>query len=661
MAALPATVPHAVRLVVQKCLLKDRKQRLADISVARFLLNEPATVQPGPPSPAAAGAWKRLLPIAAGIAVLIAAVSGLALWTFTPSTPTAPLTVVRFSVPLAEGQQLTSINRNALAISPDGTRMAYVANNGLHLRNMSNLEVRSIPGTQFTGGISTPVFSPDGRSIAFFSQADYTIRKIAVTGGASVEICPADAPFGMSWTGETILFGQGAKGIMRVSANGGSPEQLVSVKDDELAHAPQMLPDGESVLFTLAKANDAGRWNKAHLVVQRLTSRDRKLLVEGGADARYVSTGHIVYAIGGTLFAVPFDLARLEVTGGPVPVVEGVLRASVGQTGSAHFSFSNAGWAIYIPGPASTSPGQQDLAFIDRNGVVEPLRLSQGTYESPRLSPNGRHVAFESLDGKDATVWVYDLADTSAMRPLTFGSRNRSPVWSADGSRVTFQSDREQDLGVFWQRADGTGAAERLTRPDPGTSHVPHAWSPSGDTLLFSVMKGADVSLWTLSLQDRKVAPFGGVRSTSSFLPNAVFSPDGNWVAYTSSTKAPGVFVQPFPATGSTYQVSNSGTHPLWSADGNELFFAPPGDLSVVRVATQPAFTVSKPMPLPRGFMAGQAAGASARPYDVTRDGKRFIGMVAAGQTPSGARFAPKIEVVLNWFEELKAKVPAGK
>lgn len=505
------------------------------------------------------------------------------------------------------------------------------------------------------------MFSPDGGSIAFFSQSDGAIKKIAVTGGTSVRICEADNPFGMSWAGDAITFGQGPKGIMRVSANGGKPERLVSVNDDEIAHGPQMLPDGQAVLFTLAKGTGADRWDNAQLVVHALKSGDRKVLVEGGADARYVSTGHVVYAVGGTLFAVPFNLGRLAVTGGPVPVVEGVRRAPQGQVGSAHFSFSNTGSAIYVPGPASTLFNQQDLALIDRNGVVESLRLPRGAYESPRLSPDGTRVTFESEDGKDAIVWVYDLAGTSAMRRLTFGGRNRYPVWSADGQRVTFQSDREHDLGIFWQRADGTGTIDRLTKPEHGTAHVPHAWAPKGETLLFSVAKGSEVTLRTLSLSDRRVAPFGAVQSTPSFLPNAVFSPDGNWVAYASAGTTTAVFVQPFPATGSTYQVSANGTHPLWSADGKELFFTPPNQLTVVSVATQPTFTVGNPVPLPRGFMAGKAAGASARPYDITQDGKRFIGMITAGETLSGATVTPQIQVVLNWFEELKAKVPTGK
>jgi hypothetical protein len=217
---------------------------------------------------------------------------------------------------------------------------------------------------------------------------------------------------------------------MRVSEKGGKPEQLVSVKDDELAHGPQMLPGGQAVLFTLAKGiGVADRWDKAQLVVHSLKSGETKGSRRSGADARYVPTGHMVYAVGGTLFAVPFNLAGLEVTGGPVPAVEGVLRASLMTTGSVHFSFSNVGSAIYIPGSA----GQQDLALIDRKGVVESLRLPPSAYESPRISPDGTRVAIESDDGKDAIVWVYDLAGASAMRRLTFGGRNRFPVWSADG------------------------------------------------------------------------------------------------------------------------------------------------------------------------------------------------------------------------------------
>src|SRR5258706_10369682 len=227
---------------------------------------------------------------------------------------------------------------------------------------------------------------------------------------------------------------------------------------------------------------------------------------------------------------------------------------------------------MYTPGPTSTSPGLSDFALVDRNGAVQPLKLPAGAYEYPRLSPDGKRIAFGTDDGKDAIVWIYDVVASSARR-LTLGGRNRVPVWSADGERVAFQSDRDGDRGLFWQRADGTTAAERLTKPDKATAHVPESWSSDGKTLLFSVAKGSSYAVAALSLTDKKVTPFGGIQSP--VLPAATFSPDGRWVAYSAGeagAAAGSLFVQPFPTTGATYPIS-SGFHPMWSPDGKELFY----------------------------------------------------------------------------------------
>jgi Tol biopolymer transport system component len=301
--------------------------------------------------------------------------------------------------------------------------------------------------------------------------------------------------------------------------------------------------------------------------------------------------------------------------------------------------------------------------LVARNGAVQPLKLPPGPYEDPRLSPDGKRIAVGSDDGKDAIVWIYDVVGASSARRLTLGGRNRVPVWSADGERVAFQSDRDGDLGLFWQRADGTTAAERLTKPDKDTAHVPESWSPDGKTLLFSVVKGSSYTLAALSLTDKKVTLVGGIQSP--FPPSATFSPDGRWVAY--STTAPGppagsLFVQPFPTTGATYPISKSnslGFHPTWSPDGKELFYfasAGNGQFEAVSVATRPTFTFGNPVPVPRPPAAGRPE--FERNYDITLDGKRFLGVVAAGQTAPGAPAAPQIQVVLNWFEELKARVP---
>ena len=254
------------------------------------------------------------------------------------------------------------------------------------------------------------------------------------------------------------------------------------------------------------------------------------------------------------------------------------------------------------------------------------------------------------------------MSGASAMRRLTFGGRNKFPIWSGDGARVAFQSDREGDQGIFWQPADGTGTPERLTKPAQGASHLPESWSPNGEWLLFSETKGARVALMLFSLKDRKAASFGGVEATT--FTSAAFSPDGRWVAYSGRGiigEGSAVFVQPFPPTGAKYQVSKDtdGHHAAWTPDGKELSYIPgSGQFATINVTTQPSFTFSTPTPMPPpGYPVSTGV---PRNYDITRDGKRFIGVLAAGATQGGSS-AFQIQVVLNWFEELKARVPTGK
>jgi Tol biopolymer transport system component len=269
-------------------------------------------------------------------------------------------------------------------------------------------------------------------------------------------------------------------------------------------------------------------------------------------------------------------------------------------------------------------------------------------------------LAVQVDDGTESNISVYDLSGASAIRRLTFGGQNRFPVWSADGERLAFQSDREGDAGVFWQRADGTGPAERLTKPDAGTAHIPSAWSPDGRWLLFRAVKGNASTLWTLSFADRKTAPFSAVQSS---LPSgAVFSPDGRWVAYAEGDgNARGVYVQPFPATGAGYQVAKGGTtyYPVWSRDGEIFYISEIGGFGVVRVTTQPAVAFGPVVRLARGRSLVSNVN-DARIFDVTPDGKRSIWAIDA-ESQTGAPAAPQIQVVLNWFEELKAKAPVRR
>jgi serine/threonine protein kinase/Tol biopolymer transport system component len=657
--ALPADTPPHIERLLRRCLEKDLKKRLPHIAIARYEIDEPqalpvSAAPASPPHIAERPVWKRVLPVLVG--VTLASLGTSAFW-WTRRPLSVAQEVTRFPFTLPEDQRFTNVGRQLLTISPNGTRIVYVANQRLYSRQMTEHEARPIAGAEAgIGGITSPTFSPDGQSLVFYSQADQQLKRIAVSGGVAVRICEATNPFGVSWGVDGIIFGQSG-GIMRVSANGGKPELLVGVKEGEVAHGPQLLPSGQTILFTLASGGGGDRWDKAKIVVQSLRTGERKTLIEGGSDARYLPTGHIVYARSGVLFAVPFDAERLQVTPGPVPVIEGVRRAVATATGTAQFSVANTGSLIYIPGPATTTANEQALALVDRKGVAEQLKVRPAAYEFPRVSPNGSRIAVGTDDGKDANVWIYDLSASTAIRQLTFAGRNKVPVWTTDGKRVAFQSDREGDLAIFWQLADGTGTAERLTKPDKDTAHVPESFSADGKILSFDVERGSRHSLWTLALEDKKTAAFSDVQS-SNFLTSSSFSPDGRWLAYESSAAdgAASVFVQPFPPTGAKYLAAANAIHPIWSPDGRELFFNSRGQFSVVSVVTKPSFAVGNTTALRSAGAARERGPGFSRDSDVLPDGNRVIGIVAPDITQSAS--ANVINVVLNWFTELQQRVP---
>jgi eukaryotic-like serine/threonine-protein kinase len=644
--AIPSNVPSAVRTLVEGCLRKDRRERIRNISTAFFVLNQAHAAGSDAPvrSPLVRSGWKQAIFIIASV-MMGAAGTTIVL----RNSRQSPVAVTRFAINLPAGQQLME-PRQTVAISPDGARVAYTANDRLYLRSMSELEPREISGTQSAVG---PAFSPDGQSLAFWAEG--TLKRIAITGGSAVPICPVNpAPSGVVWDKSGILFAQARTGVLRVSPNGGKPEVVgAQVDDDSLVYGPQLLPDGDTLLFTVAQRN-AGPdiWDKAHIIAQSIKRGERKTLIEGGTDARYVPSGHLVYVVNGTLFAVPFDLAKLAVTAGPVPIVEGIRRTPGITQGGAHFAFSSTGSLVYEP---AASNGPQELVLIDQKGQAEPLKLPNGSYSYPRVSRDGKRLAVETSDGKQTNISIYELSGASAPRRLTFGGNNRFPIWSDDGQRVAFQSDRDGDPAVFWQPADG-GAAERLTKPEPGTSHTPESWSPSGDAFLFSVAKKSEFTLWMFSVRDRKSTPFDNVRSTIS--TDAVFSPDGQWVAYQTaeSGQTEGTtFVEPYPPDGKKYQIARCG-RPLWSHDGTTLFCIPgPGRLAAVTVKTKPTFTFTNPVAVPRGF--GVADPIDPRPFDMMSDG-RIVGIGAVGQAERESAGSAQIQVVLNWTEELKTRVP---
>ena len=462
----------------------------------------------------------------------------------------------------------------------------------------------------------------------------------------------------MSWSADEIVYGAGPRGIMRVSANGGMPEQIVSVESTELAASPQMLPGNRAVLFTLAAGATSGagtrQWDTARIVVQTLGSGERKTVVESGSHARYLSTGHIVYVLGGVLFAAPFDERRLQVSGRAVPVVDGIMRGVFGNT-AAQYSVSGSGSLVFVPGPVSMSAALREIVRMNRKGGVEHVPLPPNVYSSLRVSPNGRELAFGTDDGKEAIVWVYDLSGTSAPRRLTFGGGNRFPIWSGDGQRVVFQSDREVDPGLYWQRADGTGTAERLTTPDKGTAHIPESWSARARDSRSVRWRARVCRCGRSRCRKRRryrLATFGRrPRSIPSFRPMGDGWPTrcgpAIWPTCMSSPpppRAPSIRSRPrtdiIPSGCPTARGSRTelaGTSRSWSA-------STPSRVSRLALLT-PVIAGGLPTVVSLG----------SRSYDITPDGAAFLTVTAASGSQPGSVETREIQIVLNWHRGAKA------
>jgi len=646
---LPAATPMRIRVLLQRCLQKDPKQRLRDIGDARISLDE---VLSGAPDPALAGAagvsaplWRRSLILGLG-ALLLVLITALAIWNLKPSPSEQLRPVSRYVITLPPGQQLAGLeNGSAVAISPDGTRLAYVATQGgtqqIYLREMDSLEARPVPGTE---GAVSPFFSPDGEWVGFF--ADGKLKKISVSGGVPLTLCDAPFPHGASWNSRgLIVFAPTSVGVLQQVADaGGSPQPLTRVAKGEVGHVwPEFLPDGKAVLFAVGPVA-AG----SPVAVQSIATGERRNLAQGATQPRDAPSGHLLYVQGGSLMAIPFDPKRMEVTGAAVPVVEGVMESA--DTGAAQYSVSATGSLVYVPGGVQSA--QRRLVWVSRIGAEQPLGAPAHAYQYPRLSPDGRQVAVEIAE-QGHQVWTYNLSRETLTRFTFEGNSNTTPSWTPDGKRIAFPSTKEGPQNLFWQLADGSGGLERLNTSE--YTQNPSSWSPDGQLLAFiEVNPTTGYDIWVLRMSDRKAEPFLRTPFNES-VPQ--FSPDGRWLAYISDESGRyEVYVQPYPGPGGKWQIStDGGTEPVWNRNGRELFYRSGDKIMVVDIATQPGFSAGKPRML---FQGQYVPTALTLPYyDVSADGQRFLMLKASEQ--AGA--APtQIIVVQNWFEELKQKVPVG-
>jgi Tol biopolymer transport system component len=669
-SALPRSTPEPIRNLLSVCLAKDSQERLREIGSARITIENLLSrsgIGTGtfPTAP-------RVIRQTPGLKwVVVAALVAVGAWGAWRFGPWFAPEVVEQMLELPAGQTLDgSGGAHVVTISRDSALLAYVASPKLLYTwpiGGRDLASRAVPGTEKFKGVRDAEFSPNGKEVAFYAFADRTIKRMPVAGGTDLTICAAETPTGIHWAqDEVVFFGQGEKGIWRASVNTRGALRIAEVNPGEEAHGPHLLPGGEYILFTIARGRANDRWDHADIVVQSLSTRKRTTLPINGSDARYVPTGHLIYAISGSLWAVRFDLRTLTVQGTAVAVLESVSRATGAFTGAANYSISDNGTLAYVKGPPGATRQPSNIALVDPSGKTKPVKLNAQAdrYEGIRVSPDGTTVAAGVASDKE-TAAIYTIATsggTSRQLRTPLDSDNRYPAWTRDSRRIAFQSNRGRDLGIWWQAANGSDDARRLTTAGEGESHIPESWSGDG-TLLYSVTIKGVATLWTTTVRNGKAGPprqFG--RETSTDPMSAVFSPDGKFVAYTRTDarhRETTVCVEHFPSRFSNKclepHLADSPKHPRWSPDGRRLYYDPrTPDFEFVEVITEPelGFGVRQPV----AYHPFRLAPPRARtPYDIRMNGE-FVGLIPEGQAEFKSPVSRQIVVVRSWFETLKQK-----
>jgi len=669
--------PPELERIVKKCLAKDpdvRWQSARDLIDALKWVAESGSVAQLPSAlvatastdlrrrqPAAGAIRRTSLLVGASSLLLGAGLATAAIWVLMRSSPTQSRPA-RFSVTVAERSlDLLGPDRN-VAISADGTRLVYTSNaerSGLHVRAIDQLEPLRLDGTS---GAQWPFLSPDGQWIGYHFRTGASsgeLRKIPITGGPAITLCHVGGTlWGASWgPNDTIIFAttERSTGLFSVSATAGEPTVLThpEPRQGEFDHVmPVVLPGGRAVLFTVLaqrNANEASR-----IMALDLTTGHQKELIRGGSQAEYVATGHLVYAAAGALRVVRFDAARLEVLSDPVPVVEGVLTK---RSGTAVFSVSASGGLIYEAGRVDPLSFNRTLVWVDRQGREEPTNAPPREYVYPRVSPDGTKVAADIRD-EENHIWIWNAAARTLGR-LTFDPvPDGYPVWTLDGKRILFHSQRSGRQHLHSLQADGIGDMEQLTQDSNPLAAT--SLTPDGRQLVATqsaTKTGSDLVLVRLDATPR-VEP---LISTSFDEENGEISPDGRWLAYESNELGQSeVYVRPFPhVNGGRWQVSiGGGRQPLWAPGGHELFYIAPRQRALIAVSVEPS----------AGFRAGKSAkvfetspyltSGAGRSYDVSRDGQRFLLVKNAPVPPPSGQSATALTVVLNWSEELKRLAP---
>jgi len=633
--------------LLRRCLQKNVRQRVRDAGDARIEIEEAlaAPKDVGAAQTAPAPRSKLLAVVAAAVTVLLG-VTSWGWWRATRPIEQALRLPVRLDVDLGPDVSLGSEAGADEILSRDGTRLVYVSQGRLFIRRLDQPNATELAGTQ---GAFAPFFSPDGQWVAFFAQGK--LKKISVEGGSAIALCDANNPRGGSWGEDGNIIAEliNTSGLSRIPSAGGAPTPVTELQSGEATHRwPQILPGGKAVLFTAHTATEG--FDTANIEVMSLPDHHRKTLQRGGTFGRYLPSGHLIYVNRGTLFAVPFDLDELEVRGTPAPVLDQV--GYNAGNGSAQLDFSQTGTLIYRSGGAGG--GLVTVQWLDAAGKTQPLLGKPDLYTHPSLSPDGKRLAISTTD-----IWVYE-GQRDTMTRLTFGpGASTNPIWSPDGRYILFQAEG----GMFWTRSDGSGKPQPLTQ----NKNTQYPWSLTADGKRLAFMEQSPETaydLWIVPLE----SDAGGLRAgkpepylrTPFNEVEGSFSPDGRWLAYSSSESGSfQVYVRPFPNKGGKWQISNSGgLETVWSRNGRELFFrTEDGQIMVASYMVKgDSFVADKPRVWSEKRLAGFGNYAV---YDLAPDGKRIAALMPTG-TPEELKAQNHVIFLENFFDEVRRKLPPG-
>lgn len=644
--------PPALDRVLKRCLEKDpdnRWQSVRDLKAELDWIAQGSADQTKTPSIPARR--QPLLWIAIGALALIAVVASWVAYRATRPAELKPL--VRLEVDLGHDVYLNALGGSDITLSPDGTRIAYLSRNHLFTRR---LDQPSATELTITTGATSPFFSLDGQWIGFVAGGK--LRKISVEGGSEILLCDAASSYtGADWSedGNIIASLRVTGGLSQVSSNGGTPTPVTELEGEERTHRwPQVLPGAKAVLFT-AENSTAG-FDDAKIEVVTLADHRRKTLQHGGTFGRYLAAsggkGYLVYVSRGTLFAVPFDLEKLETSGSPKPVLQQVSYSVM--FGSAKLSSSRTGTLMYRSREIDAS--RVVIQWMDEDGRLRPLLDKPGLFVSPRFSPDGERLVVANDDAKSG-IWTYDLRrDTLA--PLTGEPNGSHPAWTPDGRYIIYQGAD----GISIARSDGGGRPELLT--ESKEFQYPSAFSPDGKWLAFYQSGPQGWEFWTVPVEHEGVKLKAGkpeLYQRTRGGRDATFSADGRWLAFSSNESGSSqVYVRAFPDRGGHWQVSsNGGTTPIFSRDGKDLFFYNPADDRIMVVSYSgkgDSFVAEKPRVWSSQSVGLTLSGAVGAQYDLAPDSKHIAVATYAGG--SAQQDAGHVIFLENFIDELQRKIP---